>query len=79
MGDAADAKEEFGIDRFAGIGVLADRELGPLRGEARSGRGDEVGMLARRDRDVDGVLDVNSLSQRRRGTVAAGPLSPRSA
>lgn len=63
MIDAADPEIEFGVDRLARVAVLAQRELGARRGESRTFLGDQPGVIAERDRDVDRVLDLRRLSQ----------------
>lgn len=64
MSDTPDPEEEFGTDRLTGIIVLAERELEADRGDARPGRGDQVGVIADWHSDIDGELDTKCLLQR---------------
>jgi hypothetical protein len=63
MLDAADPEIQFGVDRLARVAVLAQRELGSRRGESGTFLGDQPGVVAERDGDVDRVLDLRRLSQ----------------
>jgi hypothetical protein len=53
---------QFGVDRLAWIAVLTKRELGTAWSEARATGSDQPSVVAKRYRDIYGVLDLSRLS-----------------
>jgi len=63
IADATDPEEEFRVGGGAGIGVLANREVGRAGGDRGGPGGDAIRVLSEWDRDVDRILDLTSMSQ----------------